>query len=40
LQLDPVRAVADRTARKIAGALEGRKRKSGEVVKLGGRQRA
>jgi integrase len=31
LQLDPVRAVADRTARKIAGALE---RKGGAVVKL------
>jgi integrase len=32
LHLDPVRAVADRTARKIAGALMGGKR--GNVVKL------
>lgn len=31
LQLDPVRAVADRTAKKIAGALEGRK---GRVINL------
>jgi integrase len=31
LDLDPVRAVADRTARKIAGALEGKK---GKVVSL------
>jgi len=31
LQLDPVRAVADRTARKIAGALEGKK---GKVIKM------
>jgi integrase len=39
LQLDPVRAVADRTARKIAGALSG-PRKGGNVIKVGGRQRA
>jgi integrase len=38
LHLDPVRAVADRTARKIAGALKGRKR-GGKVVKLGSRKR-
>lgn len=31
LQLDPVRAVADRTARKIAGALEGKK---GRVIAM------
>jgi integrase len=35
LQLDPVRAVADRTARKIAGALEGKKGKAGKVVTIG-----
>jgi integrase len=42
LQLDPVRAVADRTSRKLAGALKGSS-KGGNVVRLfkkGGRQRA
>jgi len=35
LQLDPVRAVADRTSRKLAGALKG-----GKVIVLGGKRRA
>ena len=39
LQLDPVRTVADRTARKIAGALKGRGAGS-NVVALAGRPRA
>lgn len=39
LQLDPVRAVADRTARKIAGALKGRGAGS-NVLALAGRRRA
>jgi hypothetical protein len=38
LALDPVRAVADRTARKIAGAMEGRS-KAANVVKLGSGRR-
>lgn len=38
LQLDPVRAVADRTARKIAGALKGNK--TTNVVKMPGRRTA
>ena len=37
LQLDPVRAVADRTSRKIAGALKGRG-KGSNVVKIGARR--
>ena len=39
LQLDPVRAVADRTARKIAEALKGRS-KASNVVKLSGHHRS
>lgn len=39
LQLDPVRAVADRTSRKLAGALKGGG-KGGKVVSLDGRRRA
>lgn len=39
LQLDPVRAVADRTSRKLAGALAG-SGKGANVVRLGGRRRA
>lgn len=39
LQLDPVRAVADRTARKIAGALKGRGT-GNNVFALAGRSRA
>ena len=39
LQLDPVRAVADRTSRKIAGALKGSGMGS-NVVKIGGRRHA
>ena len=38
LALDPVRAVADRTARKIAGAMVGRS-KATNVVKLGSGRR-
>ncbi|TAJ91967.1 DUF4102 domain-containing protein [bacterium] len=38
LQLDPVRAVADRTSRKLAGALKGGK--GGTVISLGGKRRA
>ena len=38
LQLDPVRAVADRTSRKLAGALKGGK--GGKVISLGGKRRA
>ena len=38
LQLDPVRAVADRTSRKLAGALKGGK--GGKVINLGGKRRA
>ena len=38
LALDPVRAVADRTSRKLAGALKGDK--GGKVIKLGSRRRA
>jgi integrase len=34
LQLDPLHAVADRTARKIAVALEGRKKGAAQVVQL------
>ena len=39
LQLDPVRAVADRTSRKLAGALKGGG-KGGKVISLGGKRRA
>jgi integrase len=39
LHMDPVQAVADSTARKIAGALKGGG-KGAEVVTIGGRQRA
>lgn len=39
LQLDPVRAVADRTSRKIAGALKGGSKHS-NVIKIGGRGHA
>ena len=38
LQLDPVRAVADRTSRKLAGALKG-SNKGAKVLKLGDRRR-
>lgn len=38
LQLDPVRAVADRTSRKLAGALKGGGM-GAKVVKLGDRRR-
>lgn len=41
LELDPVLAVADRTARKLAGALAGRRKGTNVVaLKSGGRQRA
>ena len=39
LQLDPVRAVADRTSRKLAGALKGGGTGGAKVVKLGDRRR-
>ena len=39
LQLDPVRAVADRTSRKLAGALKGGGTGGANVVKLGDRRR-
>ncbi len=39
LQLDPVRAVAERASRKLAGALKGGG-KGGKVIKLGGKRRA
>ena len=38
LQLDPIRAVADRTSRKLAGALKG-SNKGAKVLKLGDRRR-
>jgi integrase len=38
LHIDPIRQVADRTARKIAGALKGGKRNSSRVVKLTSRK--